>query len=77
MAKLYNKNMYRVINVMCFGDAASKIHKMCQPGTVLAILSPKFFPSKAGEEQLLSFTIDSEKNLVQIGYSFDYDVCKG
>jgi hypothetical protein len=48
MNKLYNKNMYRVISIMCFGDAANKVFKICQPGTILAILNPKFMPSKTG-----------------------------
>lgn len=79
MNKLYNKNMYRVITIMCFGDSAVKIAKVCLPGTVMAVIGPKFMPAKAGqnEDQHLTYTIESDANLVQIGYCFDYDVCKG
>lgn len=54
--------MYRVINMMCFGDGAIKIHKACLPGTVVAIISPKFMAAKPGlnEEQYISFSIDSD-----------------
>ena len=78
MAKLYNKNMYRVINVMCFGDHAGKVHKVCQPGSIIAVLNPKFMVAKTGnEESLNTYTIESDSHLVLIGYSFDYDVCRG
>ena len=39
-------------------------------------MSPKFMPGKA-DEPLLSFSIESDNSIIQIGYSFDYDVCKG
>lgn len=79
MGKLYNKNMYRVVNIMCFSDSSAKIHKICHPGTIMAIIAPKFMAAKPGvnDEQQLTFTIESEANLVQIGYSYDYDVCSG
>ena len=37
-------------------------------------MSPKFMPGKA-DEPLLSFSIESDNSIIQIGYSFDYDVC--
>jgi len=42
--------MYRVITLMCFGECAVKIHKMAQPGTVLACMAPKFMAHKPGTE---------------------------
>jgi hypothetical protein len=76
MARLYNNNMYRVLNIMCFGDSAPAVFKLCQPGVVMALIAPKFMPAK-GEESLWSYAIDSEQSFLQIGYSFDYDICKG
>lgn len=34
-------------------------------------------PGQSDEMQHLSFSIDSESHLLLIGYSFDYDVCRG
>lgn len=48
ISKLYNKNMYRVIDVMCFGESAHKVFKITQPGTIVALLNPKFMPAKPG-----------------------------
>ncbi len=39
-------------------------------------MSPKLLPAKP-DDQLVSFSIDSDSNIIQIGYSFDYDVCRG
>lgn len=79
MSKLFNPNMYRVINLMCFSENAAKIHKLLQIGSVYAIIAPKYMPAKPGDHQtqLYTYTIDNENNLVQLGYSQDYDVCKG
>ena len=51
MNKLYNKNMYRVVNIMCFGDSATKVFKICVPGNVVALLQPKFMPAKPGASE--------------------------
>ncbi len=48
--KIYNKNMYRVINVMAFGDFSTIVYRICQPGTILAILQLKHLPPRPGSD---------------------------
>jgi hypothetical protein len=77
--KLYNNNMYRVVSIMCFGDSAGPVHKSSVPGTVVALIGPKFFASKPGAEtqKHTTFLVDNVSQLVPIGYSFDYNICCG
>ena len=48
LMKFYNKNMYKVISIMAFGDFAAKVHKICQPGSIIAILNPKYMAPRPG-----------------------------
>ena len=63
---------------MAFGDFSVQVHKICQPGTVLALLQAKPLPPRPGsDDNPLSFTIDSLASLIPIGYSADFDICRG
>jgi len=57
--------MYRVVNIMAFGDSVVKVHSICRPGSIVAVMNPKFMPPKPGSEQnLVTYVIDSEKSLI-------------
>ena len=63
---------------MAFGDFAVQVHRICQPGAVLALLQAKSLPLRPGtDDNPFSFTIDSVASLVPIGYSADFDICRG
>lgn len=36
--RAFNKNMYRVGSLMAFGDSSVQVHRICQPGAIIAIL---------------------------------------
>ena len=61
---------------MSFGDAAPKVMNI-RPGTVILVVNPKMMPKKENNEHGHSFCIDGEAQVMLIGYSEDYDVCKG
>lgn len=63
----FNNNGYRVVTIIVFGDQATACSKKCQPGAVLAVLNPKVLAPKPDQAQ--GFSIESETNLVPIGYS--------
>lgn len=73
--KAYTANGYKNISFMSFGEAAPFALKL-RPGTVIAVISPKLMPKKDDTDHGFSFCIDGEAQLLVIGYSEDYDVCK-
>jgi len=72
--KAYTPNGYKNLSFMSFGDASAKMH-LIRPGTVVAVINPRLMP-KRGDEHANSFCIESEAQVMIIGYSEDYDVCK-
>jgi len=57
--------MYRVLNIMAFGDIAVSVHRICRPGSIIAVMNPKFMAPKPGSDQnLVTYTIDSDKSLI-------------
>lgn len=72
--KAYTANGYKNLSFMAFGDAAPNMLNI-RPGTVIAVINPRLMP-KRGDERGYSFCIDGEAQVMLIGYSEDYDVCK-
>jgi hypothetical protein len=73
--KGFNQNGYRLVTVMAFGDHAGDVHRKVQPGSIIALLNPKEMTGR--EDQGFTYSLETVKNIVVIGYSEDYEVCKG
>ena len=64
---------------MSFGESASVVTKI-RPGTIIAVINPRMMPRKPNQpadQNDHTFCIDSEAQLMMIGYSEEYDICKG
>lgn len=72
--KAYTPNGYKNLSFMSFGDASSKMHQI-RPGTVIAVINPRLMPKRGDSEHSNSFCIESEAQVMLIGYSEDYNVC--
>lgn len=73
--RAFNQFGYKVHSFMVFGDAAVALIKLAV-GSVVAILNPKALKEPSKNEGL-SFSIEAETAVLPIGYSRDYNVCKG
>ena len=79
MLKAYTANGYKTISIMAFGESATAITKI-RPGTILAVINPRLMPRKPNQPADQcghTFCIDSEAQHAMIGYSEEYDFCKG
>jgi len=86
--KAYNNNGYKTISFMAFNEACSLISNL-NHGTVVGILNPKFMKNQASQQNAgstavgpvrdygFTFTVESDSAIAKIGYSEDYDVCRG
>lgn len=72
--KSFTPSGYKNISFMAFGDSQLQIQNV-RAGTILAIISPKLM--KANADYGVSFSVDSEAQILMIGYSQDYSLCKG
>jgi len=64
---------------MTFGESAIAITKI-RPGTIIAVINPRLMPKKPNvkaDQNCHTFCIDSEAQYMMIGYSEEYDICKG
>lgn len=64
---------------MSFGESAIQITKI-RPGTIIAVINPRMMPKKQNQpadQNGHTFCIDSEAQTMMIGYSEEYDICKG
>lgn len=75
-----------IISVFCFGNAYSSYVKKCIPGCVIGIYYPNLLPrnnnkksnnNKSSNTCIISFSINDKDQLIQIGTSKDYGICKG
>jgi hypothetical protein len=64
---------------MLFGSAYSGFCRTCVPGKVIALVSPRLIPSKAGSgprETSVTFSLNDEHQLKLVADAKDFGVCK-
>ena len=64
---------------MCFGESALKMSNI-RPGTIVGVINPRLMPKNknaSADQNGLTFCIDGEAQFMMIGYSEEYDICKG
>jgi hypothetical protein len=76
-------NGYRIAKFMSFGDSAKKTLDL-PAGSVIALLNPKKLEQKKAEltstkqqNSVITFCIENENQVIQLGLSRNYDVCDG
>ena len=72
--KSFTHNGYKNISFCAFGDSQTELLKL-RAGTILAIINPRY--GKQDVKYGISLTVESEPQIMVIGYSLDYSLCKG
>lgn len=73
--KSYTANGYKQVTLMCFGPEVSNYVQNLRVGCIVLVLNPKYLKPK--ESNGHQFSLESPAQFEIIGYSQDYDICKG
>mmetsp|Transcript_33225 Transcript_33225/g.50932 ORF Transcript_33225/g.50932 Transcript_33225/m.50932 type:complete len:86 (-) Transcript_33225:596-853(-) len=74
--KSYTSEGYKQTTFMSFGEDASKELISLRTGTIVGVLNPRVMQN-SNPEHGFAFSVDTKAQLFVIGYSQDYDICKG
>ena len=76
--KSYTANGYKQVTLFCFGPESASYVQTLRAGCIILVLNPKYSkPKPDALDKGFSFSIDSPAQFDIIGYSQDYDICKG